>query len=261
MQEYKQSPELLEALDLPDLTNLNWSDTTAWRFVEAIGERTLSETAKYIKRCPVVAFSFDESEGETSMTMYTVSDAFDRFDHYLALISIPGRADAAALVALLMNALQSKAGMSKEEIMCKLVCIAGDGAAVIQGAQGGVIARFQRDHAPFTLPSRCSAHSLQLASQDSSDHPMIQSVFSMVSASFSFFHCSILKKNKLRKKQLALGLPTNTILRDVQTRWLSHTAPMNRVHEQYAALLMVAEEVNKEPGSSDAAFCLMNRLC
>lgn len=65
----------------------------------------------------------------------------------------------------------------------------------------------------------------------------------LISSALSLLHCSNKRYAEFERVQLNLGVPQHQILRGVETRWLSILPALERLLEQYPALLVFFDSV------------------
>ncbi|KAK6171726.1 hypothetical protein SNE40_018164 [Patella caerulea] len=130
-----------------------------------------------------------------------------------------------------------------------LVCFAADNAAVMLGSKKGVAA-FITEMAPAVYIAGCSCHLIHLAVQK--DQLLVDI--------FYYLEKSSKRKQALKANQEQEGLPQHKILKHVSTRWLSLEHCLDRLLEQWPALMKFYEaevegekkETNrKRPASSE----------
>jgi hypothetical protein len=185
----------------------------------------------------------DESEGHMSIHMYLVDEQFERRHVFIGLPKIHGKPDGVNLSKLFIDTLSEKASLSKTDLCHKLVAIAADGACVLQGQLSGLIVRGVGECAPHAVDIWCAAHRLNLGAKDFGKQSMVVSVGGVVTGCQGFFSRSDYRCDLLNDTQELLGMPTNKLLRDIVTRWLSQAAPWRRHIEQYSALLVFFDSV------------------
>ncbi|XP_040264744.1 LOW QUALITY PROTEIN: zinc finger BED domain-containing protein 4-like [Bufo bufo] len=90
----------------------------------------------------------------------------------------------------------------------------------------------------------CMAHTLQLVVNDglSSQRAVIDIAYAMLKKCASHFHHSFIAKHRLRCIQSDLGLPQNSLIQAVPTRWNSTLHMLQRMLEQKRALCIYAGE-------------------
>ena len=95
--------------------------------------------------------------------------------------------------------------MEKEERLSKVVGIATDGAAVMQGSKNGVVTRL-RARRNYIIGVHCFPHHLELAFKDTvKEVPMLQKVETFLTNIYYFYHNSPLNRSNLKRSFQALG--------------------------------------------------------
>lgn len=89
----------------------------------------------------------------------------------------------------------------------------------------------------------CTAHTLQLVVRDGlQSHNSIADVLTILKKCATYFHHSILAKQRLRLIQRDLGLPEHGMIQSVSTRWNSTLHMLQRMMEQRRALSLYCGE-------------------
>ena len=135
----------------------------------------------------MIGASLDEPDGYMSVHAYIALPDFSRRHIFVGLSSIKGKPNPENLTALFLSALKTEGGLSATDIKRKLVCIAADGARVLQGEVSGLIARMQQSHAPHAIANHCSAHKLQLAAKGFKDDGLVVAAARLCAMTYSFF--------------------------------------------------------------------------
>ena len=163
----------------------------------------------------VISASLDKSDGRMFVHVYTVTESFERRHVFVGLPKIVGKPDAANLTALFIESLMNDAQRSETELRRPFACIAADGAAVLLGDIDGLIARVHRQYAPLAVGNHCCAHKLQLAAKNFKKDSLLMSVVGLCASAFSFFHCSLNRKDELASIQAEFkvrdGQKNNTV--------------------------------------------------
>ncbi|XP_040271834.1 LOW QUALITY PROTEIN: zinc finger BED domain-containing protein 4-like [Bufo bufo] len=88
----------------------------------------------------------------------------------------------------------------------------------------------------------CMAHTLQLVNDGVSSQRAVIDIIAMLKKCASHFHHSFIAKHRLRCIQSDLGLPQNSLIQAVPTRWNSTLHMLQRMLEQKRALSIYAGE-------------------
>ena len=113
----------------------------------------------------VVDGSTDASIQEQQMVYVCACKEGRQMIHFLGCISTP-KADADGIVKSIESAVQLGLDVTLIEFGKKLVAIGTDGAAVMTGCRGGVVAKLRQSVAPTIVGIHCFAHRLELAIHD-----------------------------------------------------------------------------------------------
>ncbi|CAC5383238.1 unnamed protein product [Mytilus coruscus] len=149
----------------------------------------------------------------------------------------------------------------------KLSGLSTDGASVMVGKRGGLVAKIKRDR-PSLLAIHCICHRLALACTDTNVHDLLymKDVESYVTQIWKTFHFSPLKLAALLAAQteihkMALSdtskkMLTKTMKRAGQTRWLSFESAIQSLFQEFVT---VVQTLNKF--SNDATcYGLMKKI-
>lgn len=123
---------------------MHWSAKSGWALAEAFDAVIISHMKSKIKECRYIALSLDETtdisrDQQMSVHVYAVNEHFQRFSWFVHLHKLSGaRAD--QLKDALLSVVATYLDMGVQQLAAKLVCIAADGASVMQGCKQGLIA-------------------------------------------------------------------------------------------------------------------------
>lgn len=92
---------------------------------------------------------------------------------------------------------------------------------------------------------RCFAHTLNLGVSKAVKATAISTLLGHMRKVVSYFHHSSLAKAALINKQLQMKKPAHILIIDVQTRWNSTLAMMERFIEQQSVVYAVVCDMNK----------------
>lgn len=128
------------------------------------------------------------------------------------------KADAAHITTAI-NSIMEKVSSDWDR---KLVAVATDGAAVMTGAQNGVVSRLKRDR-QYIVGVHCMAHRLELAFGDAiRSNNLYQRVEDLLSGMYTFYHVSPLNRANLISSFRILGHTPLVPTRIGGTRWVGH---------------------------------------
>ncbi|XP_072173823.1 uncharacterized protein [Diadema setosum] len=135
--------------------------------------------------------------------------------------------------------------LDKHEIPWKnVVCFSADNASVMLGKVKGVAAYLQR-RAPSVFIAGCPCHLMHLAAGKAAKQLPVQ-VDELLIDIFYFLEKSSKRKQKFKSFQRKAGVPEHKIVKHVSTRWLSLGHCIERLLEQWDALLAFFEEEDKK---------------
>ena len=145
---------------------------------------------------------------------------------HVALPRIEGPPTAESLTSLALHSLEDRLGHMVAQLSPHLVKVAAAGASVLQGQSSGLIKRAQQESAPYAQPMHCMVHRLDLCAGVLDRHSLIVVAAKLVSGTYSFYCRSSVRKDGLMHAQIKDDLPKHQILHTVETRCISHYAPM-----------------------------------
>lgn len=241
MTAYVAQRDLLLFAGTPNFSSMHWSYGSGWLIAEALERQYLIELEKLLAAQEVMAFSCDEStdvstSSRLSLTLY-IERGWQRESYLLAFPKILGSANAENLTSLIIQELSRRTGLSVEQLAARLIMFAADGASVLQGQFNGVIKRVKEQIAPFAHGMHCFSHRANLAAHTLDAHAIMQLAVATCKSTYNFYSKSVARLQGLVACQEELGVSTHKLLRDVETRWISHAAPMTRLLEQFPAVL------------------------
>ena len=118
-----------------------------------------------------------------------------------------------------------------------LVGIGTDNASVMVGKHTGVYSRLKAEN-PNLILMKCVCHSIQLAVSSAAEKTLPRNLDFLVKESYNWFAHSSLRQNKYKGIYATLNndkIPLKLILCS-QTRWLSISKAIDRIHEQWLEL-------------------------
>lgn len=254
---YEELQDLFKHIKMPGMLR-HRSDTAGWEMATALDQVLQARVEELVSSASFLAFSLDESmdaghHSRMVLHIYFVRD-WQRVCIFVAIPRVKGAPSAAALTDLAVSTLLGRLGMSAQELRDRLVMVAADGAAVLQGVHSGLIKRVQDWWGPWAHPMHCICHRVNLCGGVLDGHALMAVICNLGSACYSYFCRSPLRASRLEAAQAELGLPVHQMMRDVETRWVSHFPPAQRVSEQMPALILHAvREVAEQSGAAQAA--------
>ncbi|KAJ8932884.1 hypothetical protein NQ314_014365 [Rhamnusium bicolor] len=151
-------------------------------------------------------------------------------DKYLGLVEVKE-----ATAESLFNAIKQL--LQENEIpLSNMIGLVADNASVMQGNKKGVQARFQQE-IPRLFILGCVCHSLALCSS-AACKKLPQSVESLAKDIISYFSHSSKRLEELKECPVFAEIKPHKLLKLSQTRWFSLQAVVNRILEQWSALIL-----------------------
>ncbi|KAG1673755.1 hypothetical protein FOA52_002324 [Chlamydomonas sp. UWO 241] len=214
----------------------HWCQWSGWPMLTALAGCVTKEEFAWLHAANFFSLSCDEATTNDksqflSVTAYIVQN-FARVPVFLALKDIKG-AGAEDLQKLIMEALLTDVGLTTDNVACKLVSFACDGANVMQGDHASLAKRVHDDAAPFLSKVWCSAHRASLVAKAQGDNPVVFLPEQLVGLIYTHFSVSGKSIGKFEDIAKVCGTKGNAALRAPETRWLSLLKPMLRVQEEY----------------------------
>lgn len=134
-----------------------------------------------------LAFSLDEStdtghHSRMVLHIYFVRD-WKRVCIFVGIPRVQGAPNAAVLTDLAVSTLHDRLAMSAQQLRDRLVMVAADGAAVLQGLHSGLIMRVPEWSGPWAQPMHCICHRVNLCGGLLDGHTLIALVIKLGSGS------------------------------------------------------------------------------
>ncbi|KAG2423744.1 hypothetical protein HYH02_015284 [Chlamydomonas schloesseri] len=216
----------------------HWS--LVWSFAEALDGCVKEEIKAVLRRARFISVSLDEATAcdntaWLSVHVYVLED-FERKVIFLNLEKVVGDADALGLKLLLLDALKFVGGLEEEDLARKLVNISTDGASVMRGQHSGLAVRMA-EVAPFLLSLHCFAHRTDLAVGVLDNFRSVQSADALVHGVYNYFARSTARMRVMADLAKALRRRFRKMLKDVETRWISMSKPLDRTLSEHDLLL------------------------
>jgi hypothetical protein len=242
---YEDTKELLTVLQTPNVQKLGWSARTGWSIADCMHTVLVKRLAECALQLETLSVSCDESttdagESRMSVHLHVVSN-YQRKPILAGLPVINEPPNAENLTKLLLCTVMTFSGLTAHQLASKLITIAADGAAVLQGEHTGVITRAFQQVGPCAQPMHCMAHRADLAASTIGENILMQQVVSLLSVTYTFFKVSTVRKQLLKDCQRRV-LPSSKVgiypKRNVVTWWISHTYPAQVLWDMLPALLL-----------------------
>jgi hypothetical protein len=270
-----------------------WSQTTGWRVAAGIAAIVIDSTAQRLAEAPFLGFSLDESTdtagaassphplrippliptietaielagaGHSRMSIHVYFvDNWQRCSALIAFPKLEERPSAEYIIDVLRKQLLERTKLPPSELSRKIVLGAADGARTLQGSVSGVLLRARETFAPWALQLHCMAHRIDLCAEAIEQHDIASAVVGLLKSSYLLCARSPNRSQLLTANQAALDLPKHVMLRDVETRWISHYGPLERVMKHIPALMLTAADIQdgKAGKSTTAASDLLERI-
>ena len=159
----------------------------------------------------------------------------------LAFGAMPGRL-CFLRVTLALDALQTRMGLTAQQLRRRLLMFASDGAAVLHGRLHGGIQRVREQVAPFAQPMHCMAHRVDLSAGSLDRHRIVEDTKSILDGVFGYYSHSTARREALIAVQQRVGVPEHRIIRPAPTRWISHYSALDHALEQLVGVVAHAVE-------------------
>lgn len=167
MLDYPALGTLLEFSKHPQFAPKHWTDWSGWLMAEANDAVLVKHMKSEFAAAPFFSMSCDETTDiskvcRLSIHAYVVNPDWERKCHLIRLTRTNLPATGEALATQVHTVITSFSGLEEHDLVCRLVGIGTDGAAVLQGCHKGVQTRFQKKF-PFMVGFHCMAHRVDLA--------------------------------------------------------------------------------------------------
>lgn len=154
------------------------------------------------------------------------------------------RPNAQSIHKAIEHSVTTYAGINLEEFYSKLVALGSDGANVMIGARGGVVALL-RQKQPALQGIHCFAHRLELAYKDTlKTSPLFVKANDLLLNIYLFYHNSAPMRSGLQETYHALRKTCQVPTRVGGTRWMPHTQKaLGILLKNYDAITMHLSQV------------------
>lgn len=253
MLDYEAQKSVYQLLEVQRCPRKHWSDNAGWEIVECMDSILKKNIVEKIQRANYFSVSLDEVTANDltqwlGMHIYVVVNC-ERVPLYLCMQKFDNSSNANVITEMVIRALHTHGGLSREDIAKKCVCVGCDGASVLQGCRSGVCMQLELSYAPFMVGIHCMAHRTNLAGRILSDVQLVSKIEALVHSTYTYFARSPKRWNefKMEAEGKTNGL---RLLRDVETRWISLYKPCLRLFKEYISL--VAKMDKDVAGNADA---------
>ena len=218
--------DLDEAKGLPVQKTLYRNDKRCREFVESIADLERLKIGQLIEKAKFISImsdgATDSSHVEAEICYIRVCHEGEIFVHFVAVKNIP-KADAEGITNAIMEMIDK--AFPDVEWKSKVVGLGSDGASVMLGKKGGVIAKMRtRLQKPRLVAVHCSAHRLELAYKDACKNVNLYGVVStLLSNLYLFYRNSSLNRSNLKESFKTFKETPLMPTRVSGTRWLPHT--------------------------------------
>lgn len=128
--------------------------------------------------------------------------------------------------------------------MANCIGFGSDGCNTMMGAHNSVMTRFQ-EACPGIYISKCICHSLHICASNAAKC-LPRRCEDLVKDVYNFLKQSAKRKTVFSKFQELASVPIHQMLHPAQTRWLSFYPAVNRLLEQWDALLLFFQDCNQK---------------
>lgn len=261
MLDYEQHFALCKQLKVPNLPTKHWNDNSGWDMAECMTRVVIEHHKKELKDAAIFSLSADEvttidNQSWLSIHCYVVKE-WKRMPILLTLQRVVDGCTADKLTSLIVNSTLEIGGLSKKELAEKLVSFGGDGAAVFQGCNTGVIQQLKGSYAPYTMGIHCCAHMTNLAFEKLDKLAIVSRLEHLCNSLYAYFASSPKRHLEYQKLAGLTGTEGNKLLRNNKTRWISLLLPMQRVLAEYKTLIAKLGEDSSSGAGAKATLTLM----
>jgi hypothetical protein len=231
-----------------DIGRTYHTDKKCKEFIDSIAEVERRKMEDSIANSKFLSFMCDEST-DSAITeecmIFLRSAKGGKINTYFLAIESLERANAENIYKTLYNSFESNLNLKKMDITKKLVGMATDGAAVLQGVRTGVAARMREDQ-PAIQVIHCMAHRLELALKDVlKNQPESKKVDTFLLNIYLFYHQSPTQRSLLKVSATALAVTHIVPTRVGGTRWVAHTEhSLDNLWKAYKAIVQHCEQVS-----------------
>ena len=170
----------------------------------------------------VIDGSTDSSVTEQELLYLRTSKNGVVTTNYLSVCAV-GKANAVNIHAAVREAVSRELDVTPEDFMNKIASLGTDGAAVMQGKRGGLVA-LMKELQPCLVGIHCMAHRLELAFKKTvKSFPVFAKIDQLLLDLYMFYHYSPLNRANLRTAYKTMpDLPALMPTRVGGTRWVGH---------------------------------------
>ena len=166
--------------------------------------------------------------------------------------------NAANLATLALHTLQTRMGLTAQQLRHRLIMFASDGAAVLHGRLPSGIQRVREQVAPFAQPMHCMAHRVDLSASSLDGHRIMEDTKALLDGVFGYYSHSTARREALIAVQQSFGVREHRIIRPAPTRWTSHYSALDHALEQLVGLVVHAVEERCMRAKLQRLFTLQN---
>ena len=225
------------------------TDDAGWEMAEAI-DRVLIKRMRYLLK-EATAFSLTiDASAAVNRTDYLNVEArlFHGNDLHLVFICMKKlglQTSAQQQLNVLLTALADFAEVSLKDLQKKLVAVAADGCAAMQGHRGGLLTLLQKK-CPHMLAINCTAHKVNLAAEICDKDVPFHRISSAIRELATYINASPLRTERLEQLQVELKLEQIKPVTVNDTRWMPlYGALKNMLKFLPAALALLRQDRDK----------------
>ena len=175
-----------------------------------------------------IACSLDESTDAANHSRMVVHpyvvDDWQRVCLFVGLSRMQVAPNAANLATLALDTLQTRMGLTAQQLRHRLVIFASNGAAVLHGRLHGGIQRVREQVAPFAQPMHCMVHRVDLSAGSLDRHRIMEDTKAHLDGVFGYYSHSTARREALIAVQQRVGYKRSN---EIRTTDAGHVLPAN----------------------------------
>jgi len=266
MVEYESLQQVLatEPKFVEGMPKKHLSDDSGWSMAEAINHVLVTHMKDLLKKATAFSITVDASAA-VNRTDYLNVEARLFHDGELHLVFICMKklglqTSARQQMNCLLTALAEFAEVSLEDLQKKLVAVAADGCAAMQGHRGGLLPLLQKK-CPHMLAINCTAHKVNLAAEICDTDAGFSRISTVIREVAGYINASCLRTERLQELQELLQLEKVKPITVNDTRWMPLYGALKNMLKFYpAALALLRQDRDSRSGSVLHAKTLYNEL-
>jgi hypothetical protein len=261
---YESLLQLYQYIDVPNLPRMHWSDSSGWQMAEFLYAEVRDAIKVQCSDAPFFAVTCDETtscDNGSWMSIHAyICQDWSRIPLLIGLKRIIEAPNADHLTSVVLEALQSGAGVGAGDLSSRLLCFGADGVTVFQGARTGVTVQLAQKYAPFSIGVHCMAHRVNLAARTLSSTEVFQSTEKLMAKAHAFFNHSPKRLSEFQKLADVIDTKGLRPLKNVATKWVSLLEPLRRILSEYCTLIAKMHQDRADSADAKVSSCRFH-LC